>query len=451
MQGSKRQTLHGWGHTPLAQCVSWRPERRRELSGLLAYGSPLIARGLGRSYGDASLLPAGVVLTERLNHFIDLDSRRGLLRAQAGVTLSDVIDLAVPRGWIPPAIPGTRHVTLGGAFACNVHGKNQFREGDFAEAVQSIRLLLPSGESVDCSPTHNREIFWATAGGMGMTGIIEEVTLKLKPIRSCSLLATSYRVENLGDMVTAFTEHRAASDYMVGWIDHMARGDDIGRGVFEAATHIGIDEGGQECGLYKPQKAGVSVPFFLPGFVLNRYSMALYNRLRFRKHSLWHQKDITGFNPFFHPLDRIRHWNRLYGRRGFYQYQCLFPESPDVVQQMQTFLAALHEKKIFSFLAVIKCHRRGKGLLAFSQNGYSIALDFPNTPHVRAILPQLNRWIADIGGRVYLAKDATLSAEQFRVMYGNPGADWESVINQLDPAAMFTSLMSQRLEWKRRE
>lgn len=451
MPEPKKQTLYGWGHTPRTECLSWRPEKQKELAGLLHKDGDILPRGLGRSYGDSSLQPEGVILTERLNHFIDFDSRRGMVRAQAGVTLKEVMELSIPRGWIPAAIPGTRFVTLGGAFACNVHGKNQYKEGDFAESVQSIRLLLPSGESVDCSPTNNREMFWATAGGMGMTGIIEEVTLKLKPITSSSLSSTTYRVDNLDDMVAAFVEHRASSDYMVGWIDHMARGDDIGRGVFEAATHIDTESGGAPLANYTPQKTRLGVPFFLPGFVLNRYSMAVYNKLRFRKYSAWRKTETTGFNAFFHPLDSIGHWNRLYGKRGFFQYQCLFPDSEDVVTQMQTFLDALHRKHLFSFLAVIKYHRRGKGLLTFSQNGYSIALDFPNTAAVRSVLPQLNRWVADHGGRVYLAKDAILSAEHFDLMYGKNASDWKSIINQLDPQAKFTSLMSKRLEWKRKE
>jgi FAD/FMN-containing dehydrogenase len=451
MSGTKKQTLYGWGHTPVAECLSWRPEKQRELASILQQEGPKLARGMGRSYGDCSLQPEGVVLTERLNHFIEFDRKRGMVRAQAGVTLQELMELSIPRGWIPPVIPGTRHVTLGGAFACNVHGKNQYREGEFAEHVQSIKLLLSSGEIVDCSPTHNREIFWTTAGGMGMTGIIEEVTLKLKPIGSASLSSTTYRVGSLEEMVASFVEHRSSSDYMVGWIDHMARGAEVGRGIFEAASHIDETNGGKPLSSYKPDTAGINVPFFLPGFVLNRYSMAVYNKLRFRKYSQWRKTEITDFNNFFHPLDRSRNWNRLYGKRGFFQYQCMFPASPDVVQRMQTFLTALHSKNMFSFLAVIKAHRRSKGLLTFSQEGYSIALDFPNSSHVRAIMPQLNRWVADNGGRVYLAKDAVLSADLFRLMYGKNAQDWESVVDKLDAQAKFTSLMSQRLEWKRRE
>ncbi len=446
----KRQTLDGWGHTPVVECPSYRPERSRELASLLHEPGTQLARGLGRAYGDCALSPEGVVLTERLNHFIEFDGKRGLIRAQGGVTLAELMDYTIPRGWLPAAIPGTKNVTLGGAFACNVHGKNQFREGDFADHVQSIRLLLASGESIDCSPTHNREIFWTTAGGMGMTGIIEEITLKLKPIPSSSLTTTTYRVESLEEMIEAFVEFRGESDYMVGWIDHMAKGDDIGRGIFETAVHATPENGGKPLAKYQPSGARFNVPFFMPNFVLNRYSMAIYNMLRFRKYSAWRKVETVGFSSFFHPLDKIGHWNKLYGKRGFFQYQCLFPDGPDVVAQMQTFLSALHRKKIFSFLAVIKYHRKPKGLLTFSQDGYSIALDFPNTPRVRSVLPQLNKWVADNGGRVYLAKDSCLTADLFPVMYGKAAHDWMSVIDQLDPDAHFTSLMSKRLGWKYR-
>jgi len=447
----KKEALHGWGYTPVADCLAWRPEKQRDLTDILRKDGPKLARGMGRSYGDCSLQPGGVVRMERLNHFIEFDRRRGMIRAQAGVTLAELMEVSIPLGWIPASIPGTSSVTLGGAFACNVHGKNQYREGDFAEHVQSIRLLLPDGEIMDCSPTHNREIFWTTAGGMGMTGIIEEVTLRLKPIASSSLNTTTYRVESLAEMIEAFDEYRDGSDYMVGWIDHMAQGDDIGRGIFEAASHIDTESGGAPLAAYKPQKSGINIPFFLPGFTLNRYSMALYNQFRFRKYSPWRKTEKKGFHNFFHPLDRIGNWNRLYGKRGFFQYQCLFPDSPDIVSHIHTFLSALHDKYLFSFLAVIKYHRRSKGLLTFSQAGYSIALDFPNTRQVRSVLPQLNHWIAEHGGRIYLAKDAVLSADLFRVMYGKAAQDFESVIDQLDPDAKFTSLMSKRLEWKRRE
>jgi decaprenylphospho-beta-D-ribofuranose 2-oxidase len=449
MPATKREVLYGWGHYPVEECISYRPEKRRDLGLILEeHHGPLLARGMGRSYGDASLQPGGTVRTERLNHFISFDTAQGLVRAQAGVTLAELMELAIPRGWFPPVIPGTRHITLGGAFACNVHGKNHYRAGDFAEHVESIRLLLASGDTIECSPTQHAEVFWATAGGMGMTGIIEELTLKLKPITSSSLRTTTYRIDSIEDMVAAFEHYRASDEYMVGWIDHMAQGDKLGRGIFEAASHVAFGDNGAPPGEYTPPKQRLSVPRFTPGFLLNRYSMAAYNKLRFRKYTAWREIETVGFNGFFHPLDSIGNWNRLYGRRGFFQYQCLLLDSPNIASQLRTLLTAIQRNKLFSYLAVIKYHRTGKGYLTFPLQGYSLALDFPNTRRVRALLPQLDRWVAEHGGRTYLAKDALLTPELFHRMYDPAAGDWCDIIHDLDPEGRFTSLMSQRLKWK---
>lgn len=446
----KKEVVHGWGHAPVAECISWRPEKQRDVRQLVREAaSPVIAFGMGRSYGDAALQPAGIIRTNRLDHFIQFDPEQGIVRAQAGVTLSELMDFCIPKGFLPVVLPGTRFATLGGAFACNIHGKNHWCDGDFAEHVLSIRLLLADGTSIECSPSEHADLFWATAGGMGMTGIIEEITLKLRPIASNSLTTTSYKVDSIEDMVAAFEGMRDHSDYMVGWIDHMAKGGDIGRGVFEAARHISAAEGGSPLAHYKAPKQRFCIPFFLPSFALNRYSMALYNRLRFRRYSHVRKTETVPLGGFFHPLDSIGHWYRLYGKRGFYQYQCLIPDSPDVVTHLRQFLSALQEHKLFSYLAVIKYHREGKGMLTFPLKGYSLALDFPNTKRVRSLLPQLNRWIAERGGRVYLAKDALLTAEQFNHMYSAQAPDWRDVIRDADPEGRFTSLMSTRLEWKR--
>jgi decaprenylphospho-beta-D-ribofuranose 2-oxidase len=446
---SKNERLFGWGHAPVADCVSFRPEKRRELDHLIRnHPAPLIARGLGRSYGDASLQPQGVIRTERFDHLIEFDQTQGIIRAQAGVSLSDVMDFAIPKGFIPPVLPGTRYATLGGAFACNIHGKNHFRDGDLAEHVHSIRLTRANGQTIECSPNEHSEYFWATAGGMGMTGIIEDITLRLRPISSTSLQTTTYQTESIEDMVAAFESYRNHCDYMVGWIDHMPHGGEVGRGVFEAASHITREEGGRPLSEYKPLKPGFSVPFFMPSMLLNRYSMAAYNKHRFKRYSNERRVETVDFNGFFHPLDRIGSWYKLYGKRGFFQYQCVIPETLGIASQLQKFLSALQEHKLFSYLAVIKYHREGKGYLTFPMRGYSLALDFPNTARVRSLVPQLNRWVAEQGGRVYLAKDALLDSEQFEQMYGEAAAAWREVIRDIDPHSRFTSMMSERLEWK---
>lgn len=444
----KREHLSGWGLVPATHCASYRPEKERELAAILrAQQTPVIARGLGRSYGDASLQPHGVIKTERLDNFIEFNAETGVLRAQAGVSLEDVIGFSVPRGFLPPVIPGTKHVTLGGGFACNVHGKNQYKMGEFAEHVMSIRLLTGDKKSIECSPTEHADIFWATAGGMGMTGIIEELSLRLMPIHSTSLRTQTMQVENIDAMVGAFEAHKHSADYMVGWLDHMAKRENAGRGVFEAATHITASEGGKPCTGYRDRGTRFKVPFHLPRFALNKYVMAGYNHTRFRRYEK-PTSAITDFSSFFHPLDAIADWNKLYGKAGFFQYQCLIPESDAVANHLRQLLISLHEEKIFSFLAVIKYHRAGKSPVSFSQGGYSVALDFANTARVRSAIPQINHWIAERGGRVYLAKDALLSADMFRRMYGHHGAQWCELIRDLDPHARFSSMMSERLQWK---
>ena len=448
MANTKREMLSGWGHCPATHCSSYRPEKQRETAHIVyEHKGHLLARGLGRSYGDASLQPSGVVRTDRLDHVISFDKAKGILRAQAGVTLADVINLAVPQGWFPPVIPGTKYVTLGGAFACNVHGKNHFRDGDFAEHVASIRLLLADGSHVTCSQTENSELFWTTAGGMGMTGIIEEVTLRLRPIASSSLRNVTTRVDNIDEMIAAFEKARDSADYMIGWIDHMATGDDVGRGLFSAANHITTSEGGAPLPAFASRRPRLSLPIFMPSLLLNRYSMALHNALRFKRYKHPQNTENVNFDVFFHPLDSIGKWNRLYGKRGFFQYQFILPESPKVTEQLREFLSALQAQKQFSFLGVIKYHRESKGMMTFPMRGYSLALDFPNTARVRALLPQMDKWVAGHGGRIYLAKDAMLSHDTFVKMYPQ-GDAWLSKVLQADPQGKFTSLMSERLKWK---
>lgn len=450
MPAANIKKLYGWGHAPVAQCNTWRPEKLRDIRSIFdAHKTPLIARGLGRSYGDASLQPTGVICTSRLNHFIEFDSTQGIIRAQAGVSLSDVMNISIPKGWIPPVIPGTRHVTLGGCFACNVHGKNHFREGEFAEHVLSIKLMMADGKTIECSAENHADLFWATAGGMGMTGILEEVTLKLKPITSASLSTTTYKVNTLHDMIAAFEHYRDSADYMVGWIDHASKGNDLGRGVFEAANHIPSGSSSKTLTKYIPATTTLTIPVFAPSLLLNPLVMKFYNQWRFKRFSHERTQEMVDFNNFFHPLDQLGDWYKLYGKRGFFQYQCLIPESHSVSAKIQEILSLIHEHKLFSFLAVLKYHRDGKGYITFSKQGYSLALDFPNTPQVRNFLPVLNRYVSELGGRVYLAKDALLTAEDFSRMYGKSASDWQDILHEVDLHGRFSSLMSERLQWKK--
>lgn len=450
MPATKQQLLSGWGNFPSADCPAYRPEKRRELATILReHAGHILARGMGRSYGDASLQPEGVISTVRLDHVVAFDTATGLLTAQAGLTLAELMDIAIPKGWFPPVIPGTRFVTLGGAFACNVHGKNHYAKGDFAEHVTAIRLTLADGSSHVCSPQQNAELFWATAGGMGMTGIIEEVSIQLQPIASASLKSTTYSVDNIEEMLSGFEKYRGTADYMLGWIDHMAKGHELGRGIFSAASHISEAEGGAPVASFSPTRPKLNVPLFAPSFLLNRYVMALYNRMRFSRYSRIPRDEIVDFNGFFHPLDGIGSWNKLYGKRGFFQYQCVLPESPEVGAQLRDLLDHLQSRGLFSFLGVIKYHRTSVGPLTFPLQGYSLALDFPNSEAMRQQLHALDHKVESLGGRIYLAKDALLTPDLFAAMY-KEAQNWLNIVAHFDPAARFTSLMSERLQWKKR-
>ncbi len=447
-QPRKQQFLSGWGNYPKAECITYRPEKQSDIPAILQESNSLIARGQGRSYGDASLNKNGMILSERLDKFLNFDKNEGVITVQAGVTLAEILDITIPSGWILPAIPGTKYVSAGGAFACNIHGKNHFKEGDFARHVINISILLASGEELECSASENADIFWATAGGMGLAGIIKRISIKLKPIKSLSLSTQTKKTKNIFEMVECFKASKDNSDYMIGWIDHFATGEKLGRGVFEKAVHIGEDKGGNKLSQHKPSRKGIAVQKFFPSFILNKYSMALYNLKRFASYVNDWKEQIVDFDGFFHPLDNLQNWNRLYGKNGFFQYQFILPETENVADDLQKILTFIQASGQFSFLAVLKYHGDHKGLLSFPIRGYSLALDFPNTPEVHKLQQDLNQKIADMGGRIYLAKDALLTTDLFTQMYKTELPKWRKIIKKLDPNGKFDSNMARRLNMR---
>lgn len=444
---SKKQLLSGWGNYPRKECDVYRPEKCLDIAQVISGGNTVIGRGAGMSYGDAALGVDSVLDMSRLNRFLQFDKKKGTLCVEAGATLADILAVIVPQGWFFPVIPGTKYATIGGAVACNVHGKNHFESGELAEHVISLELRTANGKLLTCSPQEQSEIFWATTGGMGMTGVIETVTIKLKHIRSQILEVETKQTSDLAEMIALMRHHAKDSEYMVGWIDHFAGSERLGEGVFEKAKHVNNAKDG-DVKQYRVCGQRISVPIYLPPFVLNKYMMALYNRQRFAKYSADFKQESVNFEGFFHPLDSIANWNRLYGKRGFLQYQCLVPEGKQAEEQIKTILERIHKHGSFSFLAVLKYHgKESKAMLSFSKPGFSLALDFQNTPQIRQLLRELNDYIAEIGGRVYLAKDAVLSAEQFDKIYADSLPKWRKVVKKLNPNSTFYSMMAQRLQF----
>jgi FAD/FMN-containing dehydrogenase len=443
------QELHGWGNYPVEPCRTYRPERRQELDAILraATEGGCIARGRGHSYGDASLNRDGsVILLERLSCVRSFDDRTGVIDCEGGTTIGGVIEATLARGFFLPVTPGTRLVTIGGAIASDVHGKNHHNDGSFAAFVDDLTLLVASGETMTCSRTENPEVFWATIGGMGLTGVILSARLRLMPVETGYLTVRTTRARDLDEALERFAELDTKHRYSVAWLDLTAGRSALGRSVLLHGDHAGLDELSPPLArapleLSEPTRR--SVPFFAPRFALSPLTVRVFNRLYYARHrdGVHHDR----YDSFLFPLDSVQHWNRLYGRRGFVQYQFVLP--------MHTARAGLVEvlehvarAGAASFLSVLK--RMGPasdGCFSFPVDGWTLALDMPNTgPPMRGLVRELEALVLKHEGRVYLTKDATLTADAFAAMYPRL-AEFKRIKRQVDPEQRFTSSMARRL------
>ncbi len=441
-----RKSISGWGRYPVQSCELQRPE---SFAGLHRDAAPRIARGLGRSYGDAALNDTGeVLLTERVNRLLSFDSGKGLLRAEAGVTLDEILRLFVPRGWFPHVVPGTRYVTLGGCVAFDVHGKNHHRDGTFSHHVTDLLLITADGKRLRCSPSRHSQAFWATVGGMGLTGVIGEVGLRLRPVESAYIVAEHRATANLAETLACLDDAALDDDYTVAWLDGLARGADLGRGVFMRGHHASVAElpaAQRAQPLAIRGHAARRVPLDMPGWLLNAPALRAFNALYYRRQGARRGAFVTDYASFFHPLDALDDWNRLYGKRGFVQYQCAVPAAGGA-EVLRDLLQRLAQAGYGSFLAVLKKFgAQGEGLLSFPLPGYTLAVDIPlRGESLLKLLVELDDTVAECGGRLYLAKDARLSADHFRRMYPRY-ALWHAVKQQLDPQGCFSSSLSRRL------
>jgi decaprenylphospho-beta-D-ribofuranose 2-oxidase len=440
--------LGGWGRYPMARCHVFRPERRAAVAeALAAKAAPsFIARGLGRSYGDAALnADGGVIVHDRLARMLAFDPVTGELTCEAGVSFADIIRCWLPRGWFPPVTPGTKFVTLGGAIAADVHGKNHHRDGTLAAFVRELTLLTADGETLRCSHNERPDVFWATVGGMGLTGMILDARLRLRAVESAWLRVDYRKARDLEETLAVFAASDGGSPYSVAWIDCLARGRALGRAVIMHGDHARADEVGAtgRAPLASPGRPALTVPCDVPGVFLNSLTMRLFNAAYYASHRDA-QARLVDVDRFFYPLDGVGHWNRLYGRAGFVQYQAVLPHEADG-RGLVALLERLSGSGRPSFLAVLK--RLGpanQGLLSFPRDGYTLALDLPVRPGLIALLRELDRLVLDHGGRVYLAKDATTTPEAVRAMY--PRLDeFRAIKARLDPRGVISSSLARRL------
>ena len=437
--------LTGWGANKRAACLLARPETAEEVARRLDPRGT-IARGLGRSYGDAALNSAGMVLgMQRVDRYLGFDESTGTLICEAGVSLGSIIRDFAPRGWFPMITPGTKYVTIGGCIANDVHGKAHHVQGSFSACVEAMTVMLASGEVVTASRNENADLFWASFRGMGLLGMVLTATLRLRRIETTYFRQQAVVADSLEAMLAALDEYDEKFPYSVAYIDPVATGARLGSGILTVGDHATRSELPPELAktpLRVSQPGKLSVPFELPEFALNPLTIRILNLVI--KQVQARARPFGHYEGFFYPLDAIDHWNRGYGRRGFAQYQFVIPfeDGPRRLRELLTTIVSSGE---LPFLNVLK--RMGKaseGHLSFPREGYTFAIDFPIRGSTPALLRRLDALVLNAGGRIYLGKDAFLEAETFRGMY--PRLDeWLAVKRKYDPATLFTSDLARRV------
>ena len=438
-----RTTLYGWGRTTASISDVETPTSDLEVATLLATSPRVIARGLGRSYGDAAQLSGGVVLDNRELGGVGEFAEDGVVTLGAGVSIDELLATSIPRGWFVPVTPGTRQVSIGGAIAADVHGKNHHLDGSIAHHVLEMRLVTPNG-AVTVSPTQDPSLFWATIGGMGLTGVVTSVTLRMMRIETNQVLVDTERFANLEGVMAAMAGDDANFRYSVAWVDCMTRGAHMGRAILTRGDHASRGDV-EKPSLKGPAPARLFVPFNAPSGLLNPLTIKAFNEVWFRSAPKHEEREPQSLSTFFHPLDGLRNWNRLYGRRGFVQYQFCVPDSEG--STIVDAITRLSDSRVPSFLAVLK--RFGpanEGLLSFPMAGWTLALDLPVGPRkLPAVLDDLDELVLAAGGRIYFAKDSRLSPDKVRAMYPRL-TEFLEVKNRVDPDHRLTSDLARRLQ-----
>ena len=437
IEGPKKQ-FQSWGNYPRLSADVVSLNWRTDFPLTNPPKSLLLPVGLGRSYGDCCLLDHGTLLhTRGMRRMIDFNQDSGLLRCEGGVSLAEILDFAVPRGWFLPVTPGTKYVTIGGAIANDVHGKNHHVAGSFGSHVSRFELVRSDGSRMECSAVDNSEWYGATIAGLGLTGLITWADIQLRRITSRKINYTGIKFRGIDEFLEI---SRASShvEYTVAWIDCISRGRNFARGIFMRGEHS-QDRGSLANGRSREPRMGV--PVNMPSMLLNHFTVGAFNTIYFHK-QLGREKRVTiDYEPFFYPLDSVLHWNRIYGREGMVQFQCVLPEESNP-HGITKILRAITESGLASFLAVIKVfgNKPSPGMMSFPRPGVTLALDFPIRREVTFnLLDRLASITREYDGSMYPAKDASMTPAQYQAFYPR----WRDFARFIDPA--FSSAFWQRV------
>lgn len=444
MSSYKKEKLSGWGNYPVSESYTLSLRNAGDVATTLQEGT-LIPRGLGRSYADQAVNDNNYVGDcTKLNRFLAWNEQEGILECEAGVSLEEIITVFVPKGWLPMICPGTKFVTIGGAIANDIHGKAHHIDGSFVNCVISFTILLADGRILTASRTENADLFWANFGGLGLLGVILTAQVKLRKIETTYFKQKSIVIKGLDHMLEALDTYDHEYNYSVAWIDALAKGNKMGSGVLTLGNAARLSDlpaklNAEPLKLHKTSK--LTVPFFLPSFTLNNFTVKVLNRvIAFVQNS---PKEFIHYEKFFFPLDAINNWNRGYGKRGFVQYQFVIPEE-NGRKNLAEILDMIAQSGCTPFLNVFKRMGDGQGILSFPFKGYTLAIDFPVTKQLFDFTPKLDAKVLAAGGRLYLGKDALLNEEMFKAMYPQYSA-WLAVKQKYDPAGKFDSNIARRL------
>ncbi len=429
-------SLRSWGNYPKINNRSFRFDGISTLKKIIENNNKLIPHGNGRSYGD-SALSENIITVKPHDLFISFDDQQGIVHVQSGVLLSEILAALVPRGWFLKVTPGTKLITVGGAIASDVHGKNHHIAGCFSESVEMFNLMLPDGKIITCSKDENTELFKATCGGMGLTGVILDAKISLKKINSKFINQTTIKTRNLKETFEAF-ENNKNKTYSVAWIDCLAKGSELGRCLLMLGDFR--DDGKLD---YKTKKK-LNIPFNFPSFALNTLSVKAFNWLYYGKVKETISKQKVDIDTFFYPLDSLSNWKRIYGENGFTQYQFILPKETSF-EGLEKILKTIADSGKGSFLAVLKLYgKANENYLSFPMEGYSLALDFKIEKGLFELLEQLDKIVVHHGGRIYLAKDVRVSKIIFE--QGYPQIDrFRALRKKYNMNEKFNSLQSQRV------